>query len=237
MILIALVAIAAIFVLFKILKKKMVAKHGSAYSPLETKWGMPIYVLLHPVDGFEQFRNRNIQSVPIAIGLVIAWFLVKVVQFFGTGFAFNENRPIDYDFFANIISTVGLYVLFIIANWAVCTLLNGKGRMKEIICVVGYSLTPMLLTILLNVVLSNTMTLDEQSFLSIINVVGILWSAIVLLLGLYTIHQYSFGGTIGSTLLTILGMAVIALLVILFFTLLQQCYAFVLSIISELKLR
>ncbi len=237
MILIALVAIAAIYVLFRILKKKMVAKHGSAYSPLETKWGMPIYVLMHPVDGFEQFRNRNIHSVPIAIGLVIAWFLVKVVQFFGTGFAFNENRAIDYDFFANIISTVGLYVLFIIANWAVCTLLNGKGRMKEIICVVAYALTPMLLTTLLNVVLSNTMTLDEQSFISIINVVGILWSAIILLLGLYTIHQYSFGGTIGSTLLTLLGMAVIALLIILFFTLLQQCYAFVLSIISELKLR
>ena len=35
----------------------------------------------------------------------------------------------------------------------------------------------------------------------------------------------------------LLGMAIIALLVILFFTLLQQCYAFVLSIISELKLR
>ena len=237
MMLIALAAVAIIVVFVKIMKKKMVAKHGSAYSPLETKWGMPIYVLMHPVDGFEQFRNRNIQSVPFAMGLVVAWFLVKVVQFFCTGFAFNSSRAIDYDFFANVISTVGLYVLFIIANWAVCTLLNGKGRMKEILCVVAYALTPMLITSLINVVLSNTLTLDEQSFISIINVLGLLWSAIVLLLGLYTIHQYSFGGTLGSTLLTILGMAIIALLVILFFTLLQQCYAFVLSIISELKLR
>ena len=237
MMLIALAAVAIIVVFVKIMKKKMVAKHGSAYSPLETKCGMPIYVLMHPVDGFEQFRNRNIQSVPIAMVLVVAWFLVKVVQFFCTGFAFNSSRAIDYDFFANVISTVGLYVLFIIANWAVCTLLNGKGRMKEILCVVAYALTPMLITSLINVVLSNTLTLDEQSFISIINVLGLLWSAIVLLLGLYTIHQYSFGGTLGSTLLTILGMAIIALLVILFFTLLQQCYAFVLSIISELKLR
>lgn len=237
MLIVAIVAIAIIVVLFKILKKKMVAKHGSAYSPLETKWGMPIYVLMHPVDGFEQFRNRNIQSVPIAIGLVIAWFLVKVLEFFTTGFAFNNNRAIDYDFFANVISTIGLYVLFVIANWAVCTLLNGKGRMKEILCVVAYALTPILITTIVNIILSNTLTLDEQSFISIINTLGLLWAAIVLLLGLYTIHQYSFGGTLGSTLLTILGMAIIALLVILFFTLLQQCYAFILSIISELKLR
>ena len=237
MAIVAIVAIAIIVIFVKIMKKKMVAKHGSAYSPLETKWGMPIYVLMHPVDGFEQFRNRNIQSVPIAIGLVIAWFLVKVVQFFATGFAFNNNRAIDYDFFANVISTIGLYVLFVIANWAVCTLLNGKGRMKEILCVVAYALTPILITTLINVILSNTLTLDEQSFISIVNVIGLLWAGIVLLLGLYTIHQYSFGGTLGSTLLTILGMAIIALLVILFFTLLQQCYAFVLSIISELKLR
>lgn len=237
MALIAIVVITLIVVAFKLLKKKMIAKHGSAYSPLETKWGMPIYVLLHPVDGFEQFRNRNIQSIPIAIGLVISWFLVEVVDFFGTGFAFNTHRPIDYDFFANIISTIGLYVLFVIANWAVCTLLNGKGRMKEIICVVAYSLTPMLITTLINVVLSNSVTLDESSFISIVNIIGLLWSAIVLLLGLYTIHQYSFGGTLGSTLLTVLGMMIIALLVVLFFTLLQQCYSFVLSIVSELKLR
>ena len=237
MAIIAIVAIVAIIIVSRILKKKMIAKHGSAYSPLETKWGMPIYVLMHPVDGFEQFRNRNIQSIPIAFGIVVAWFLVKVVEFFATGFAFNNNRPIDYDFFANVISTIGLYVLFVIANWAVCTLLNGKGRMKEILCVVAYALTPILITTLINVILSNTLTLDEQSFISIINIVGLLWAGIVLLLGLYTIHQYSFGGTLGSTLLTILGMAIIALLVILFFTLLQQCYAFVLSIISELKLR
>ncbi len=237
MAIIAIVAIVAVVLFVRFAKKKMVAKHGSAYSPLETKWGMPIYVLMHPVDGFEQFRNRNIQSIPIAIALVIAWFLVKVVEFFGTGFAFNNNRAIDYDFFANVISTIGLYVLFVIANWAVCTLLNGKGRMKEILCVVAYSLTPLLITTLINVVLSNTMTLDEQSFISIINVAGMLWAGIVLLLGLYTIHQYSFGGTLGSTLLTVLGMAIIALLVILFFTLLQQCYSFIISIISEIKLR
>lgn len=235
--LIIIAVIALIVVGVRVMKKKMVAKHGSAYSPLETRGGLPVYVLMHPVDGFEQFRTRGLHSIPIAIGLVVAWFLVKVLEFFCTGFAFNSNRSIDYDLLANLFATVGLYILFIIANWAICTLSNGKGRMKDIICVTAYSLTPMLLTILLKVVLTNVMTLDEMAFISIIGTVGVLWSAIILLLGLYTIHQYSFGGTIGSVFLTVLGMAVIALLVLLFFTLLQQCFSFISSIISEIKLR
>ncbi len=237
MALIAIAVIVVIVIAVKFLKKRMVAKHGEAYSPLETKWGMPIYVLLHPVDGFEQFRTRNIQSIPIAFGLVICWFLVKVFEFFNTGFAYNNNRPIDYDLFANMIATIGLYALFVIANWAVCTLLNGKGRMREILCVTGYALTPIIITTLVSVVLSNSLTLDESAFVTIVTTLGLLWAAVILLLGLYTIHQYSFAGTIGSVLLTVLGMAVLALLIILFFTLLNQCYSFFYSVYSELKLR
>ncbi len=232
-----LVVLVLIFFGVKFFKKKMVAKHGEAYSPLETKKGLPIYVLLHPVDGFEQFRTRNMQSVPIAIGLVIAFFLVSVFEFFATGFVFNENRPLDYDMFATIVSTIGLYVLFIISNWAVCTLANGKGRMREIICVTAYALIPMMLTSFISVGLSHFMALDEAAFVSMITFVGILWSAVILVLGLYTIHQYSFGGTIASILLTVLGMAILGLLIVLFITLLQQCYSFIFSVYSELKLR
>ena len=235
LILIAIFVIA--FIVVRYIKKLTVSKHGEAYSPLETKWGLPIYVLMHPVDGFEQFRNRNMHSIPIAIGIVITWFLVKVLEFFLTGFAFNNNRPVDYDLLANVIGTIGLFVLFIIANWAICTLLNGKGRMKDIVCVTAYAITPMLLTIFINIILSNVLAIEEASFITIISMLGYLWAAIVLLLGLYTIHQYSFGGTVGSVLLTILGMAVIGLLLILFFTLLQQCFMFIGSVIAELKLR
>jgi len=231
------VVLAAVIIISKILKRKMVAKHGEAYSPLETKGGLPIYVLMHPVDGFEQFRTRNMQSIPIAIGLVVTYFLVKVFEFFCTGFAFNNNRSVDYDMLATIIATIGLYVLFVIANWAVCTLANGKGRMREIICVTAYALIPVMLTTFIKVALTNFMALDEAAFVSIISTIGLLWSAVILLLGLYTIHQYSFLGTIGSVLLTVLGMAIMGLLLVLFFTLLQQCYSFIFSVISELRLR
>ncbi len=236
-VIVLLLIIVVAFFAIRFIKKKMVAKHGEAYSPLETKKGLPIYVLLHPVDGFEQFRTRNMHSVPIAIGLVIAFFLVRVFEFFATSFAFNQNRPIDYDMFGTIVSTIGLYLLFIIANWAVCTLANGKGRMKEIICVTAYALIPMMITTLISVGLSHFMALDEAAFVSMISVLGILWSAIILIMGLYTIHQYSFGGTIGSIILTIFGMAVLGLLIVLFFTLLQQCYSFFVSVYTELKLR
>lgn len=237
MVLILIAVAILVFVAFKFLKKKTAAKEGEAFTALESKWGLPLYVLLHPVDGFEQFRTRNIHNIPVAIGMFIAGFLIKVLEFFGTGFIFNSHRPIDYDMFATMIGSIAVYALFVISNWAICTLLNGKGRMKDILCVTGYALTPMLFTQIICVILSNTMTLEEQAFITIISVIGMLWSAIILIMGMYTIHQYSFIGTIGSIILTVLGIAVMALLIMLFYTLLSQFVSFIISVSQEISLR
>ena len=50
-----------------------------------------------------------------------------------------------------------------------------------------------IISVLINTLLSNVLTAEEQTFLQLISAVGILWSAIILLLGLQAIHQYSFG--------------------------------------------
>lgn len=235
--LIIIAAVVGLVLLVKWLGKLFVVPEGSAFSRMESKYGMPIYALLHPADGFAQFRTRGLYSMRVSVGIVIAFFVIKVIEFFGTGFMFNSNKPVDYDLIATISGTIVLFVLFIIGNVAIATFLDGKGKLKHIVAVTAYAMIPMLVSMLINVGLSNVLSLDEEIFMGIISVVGYLWSALVLIIGMMTIHEYGFVKTLISLVLTVFAMVVFAVLVVLLFTLLGEAYTFIKTVIYEISLR
>ncbi len=218
----------------KFRKKKVVKVSTSAYSKLESKYTFPLYTLFHPMDGFSQLKPRKIASWRISSVLAVILFIVFTMQYFLTGYIFNMNRIADYSLPVMLVKTIGLVVLFVIANWAVCTLFNGNGNLKEIASVTTYALLPLECAMVVNVVLSNFLAMSEGAIMNIILIVAIAWSALLLLCGLYCIHEYNMTQTVISVIASVVGMGVIAFLLILFFSLLQQTGSFIYSIILEL---
>ncbi len=236
-VLVVVAVIAAIILISRALKKKMTAVDGTAYSPLETKWGLPIYTLFHPVDAFDQFKDRKTESPAIATGIIALWFIIDTLSFFFTGFIFNTARVTDFQLLVEIFKTIGIFILFVSANWSMCTLMNGKGTFKEIYCAVAYSLIPYVVSVAIRTVLSNFVTENEGVFLTVITTIGLVWSIALIAFALITLHEYSFMQMLGSVLLTFVAMAVIGFLLVLFYTLMLQVWTFIQSIIEELKIR
>ncbi len=235
---VAVVLVVVLVIAVRLAKKKLLGAGDSAYGVMESKWLFPIYTLTHPADGFIQFKTRkHIRSWEMTFGFVISWFLLEVLKFFATGFIFNSKRISDFNLFITAAATFGLYLLFIIGNWAVCTLIEGKGTLPEIMTTTSYALLPYLVTILINTILSNFFALDEGSFITIISYIGLVWTALVLFVGLSAIHEYSVAKTVLSVILTIIAMAIMLFLIILFYTLVTQTISFVMSIIQEVSLR
>lgn len=210
---------------------------GQSFSKMECKRLLPFYTVFHPIDGFEQLKFRKFSSMGLSGIFVFLLLAVTTFEYFCTGFIFNKNQAGDYNTFMVILQTVGIFILFVIANWAVCTLFDGKGRLKEIISVTAYAMLPFIVSKFICVVLSNILLENEGAFITVIGALGMIWSLIILLLGLMTIHQYSFSKTLLFMAATIFGMAVILFLIVLFFTLMQQTYSFVLSVIQEAMLK
>lgn len=232
------IVVAALYILsivLKILRKKKVkAKDtSSAYSKLESKYTFPLYTLFHPADGFQQLKPRKIGSWRVVGILLVALFTVFTLQFFVTGYIHNLNRAIDYSLPIMVLKTIGIAFLFIISNWAVCTLFNGNGNLKEIACVTAYSLLPLIAAMAINVVASNFLSGSEGALMNIVLVVGILWTFLLLMCGLSAIHEYNMTQTFFSAIATVIGMAVIVFLLIMFFSLMQQTVSFVQSIVIE----
>lgn len=234
----AVVLIAGIAAVIIIKKRKKSTVANRSYSRLETKYGFPLYVLLHPADGFAQFKYRDdLPSYRMSFIIVAAGFVINFISYFATGFAFNGNSPEDYTIISTLLSSVIIYAVFVVANWAVCSLLDGNGKMKEICSLAAYAAIPYLGGQLINVVLSNILTLDESMVLTVISAVCAIWSLMVLIVGLSEIHQYYISKTLLTVFLTLFAMIVIALIAFLFFSLMSQMFSFVQLIISELQLR
>lgn len=237
--LIAVAAIALVVIAVKFIHKALVKASGNeAFTVLENKYTFPLYTLTHPSDGFGQFKYRQeLPSYLLSAIIIIAFFLLKVYEFFGTGYIFNTNRPEDYSILSTFIGSIAIYILFVIGNWAVCSLMDGNGKMKEIASVTAYALIPYILSILVNTLLSNFLTLDEGMILSIVTIVGVAWTAMLLIVGLSQIHQYYIGKTVATVVISVFAMIIIAVLVFLLFSLVQQVLYFFTSIVEELQLR
>jgi hypothetical protein len=133
--------------------------------------------------------------------------------------------------------TFGLMLLFTICNWAVSTLLSGSGTPKRIWIVCSYAILPFSLTMFIKAVLSNFVLYDEIAFFNMLVAAGIAWSVFMLVIGLKEVHQYTVKQTIANIVLTLFSIAFVMFLFVLFGSLLQELFAFFISIFNEGTIR
>lgn len=231
-----LVLMAVVAAAVKFIKKYAAAGDG-AYSKLEQKYTLEFYALLHPLQAFPQFKRRNIASYRVSGIIVLFLFTVKLFEYNCTGFAFSVNRSEDFKLFTSILATVGAFMIFVISNWALCTLIDGKGTLKDIAAATAYSLIPYIISKTIAVAMTNVLVPSEAVFIQIVSAVGIVWSLAVLLLGMLSIHEFSVSKTLLALLLTLLGMTVLVFLAVLILSLVQQISNFAVSVYREITFR
>ncbi len=222
------VVIGAIAIMFITNKKKIVfIKNPTLNLMLTTS--------IHPSNNFTDIKEKGLGSIPLCLLLIVIYYAVTVMKTISGGFLFSNFDPVTFNSIFVLIRSVGLVVLWIVANWLVCTLLGGKGRLKEIMIVTCYSLLPLILEGVIYIILSNVLLPGEASFLSILSIISMIYFGIMLVIGMLKIHDYSMGKFLWTTLLTVLGMAIIVFLIIMLIILIQQFGAFVITLVTELS--
>mgnify|MGYP000584597886 CR=1 FL=1 len=199
--------------------------------------GVPLYILTHPIQGFTEFKNEKKGKMWVALTILIMYVLVEILAYQYEGIVTNKNNPQNFSSIRILIYGVLPPVILSIANWSVTTLLDGKGKMREIFMMICYSLVPIVLINLLNILLSNILTLDEAQFITLLTIVGWVLTGFMVFMGLVVIHEYGMGKTIWSIILTIVATLIIAFLALLIFDLAQQIYGFIYSLYKEITTR
>ncbi len=195
------------------------------------------HAVTHPFEGFEDMRWKKAGSMKYAIVIVLLWFVASVFYDRLYGFQFYVSSDKLFNVIPYIVRTIVLFLTWVVGNWAVCTLLDGEGTMRNIFIYSAYALIPYVVSIYLDVFLSHFLIRDEYVFIEAINYIGLGWSVILVFSAIKSVHQYSFLKTIGAILLTIAAMLVMLFLLVLLLSLLQQVYVFAYSIYTEIAYR
>ena len=203
----------------------------------KTKLLVPLRFFAHPIDLFNDIKYEKRGSLGVANLLLALYFLEEIINYFAVAYLFSNNEAQSFSVWPILLRTVVLVLLWCITNWAMSTLQDGKGTFKEIYLATCYALTPLVLfSVPLNLI-TNMMTLSESMFYSAISSALTLWSLILVFLGTMVVHQFTVRKTIGSVLLSLGMIVIIAFLVLLGFSISQQMTTFVETIITELLRR
>ena len=176
-------------------------------------------------------------SVKLGTVILILYYFSAVAQSLFGSFMFVSKEAGSFNSLLLLLRTIGAVLLWTIANWAVCSLFGGIGKMKEIYTIVCYSLIPMIVSNIAYTVLTHVFIPDEVAFLSTIMVAITIYSLIMIVIGTIIIHDFSFGKFVGTSILTIFAMAIILFIIVLIVVLVQQFIAFGATIYNEIIFR
>jgi hypothetical protein len=196
-----------------------------------------LYTSIHPLDGFWDLTHEKRGSLAAANVIVAFAILVDVLRLTLTSFQFVTVN-MEYFNAAIVMMRIILPVfLWVVANWALTTLMDGKGRMIDIYMAVAYALAPSVIINTVMIVLSRLITFDEGAIYWVLAGFSVMWTAILLLAGMMMVHDYSLTKTVLSSLLTIVGMGVMVFIFVVFFSLISDAAAYFVSLYKEILFR
>lgn len=198
---------------------------------------MLFQVLRHPIDTFYDIRRENKGHMITAFALYLVEYLLFMAYFLGSGFVLigNSAQSASVVFFSCMFWAP--VMLFVISNYLVCEVGEGKARFRDVFISTAYILAPFVVLMPFVILISHIITGNELALL-VLGIVAILgWVFVNLLIATKEIHLFELGEAIAHLLITVFLMAVIVLALSLIYMLCQEMVNIAISVVKEVHYR
>ena len=195
------------------------------------------YIFSHPFDGFWTMKSEKKGNLKSGIVILILLVVTTAYRILSSGYLFTSKNLSQFSIWVLALLIIACVLLYCVANWALTTLFDGKGKISEIFIALMYSVAPIVIVNLPITLLTHVVVSNEAAFVSFISIISIIWSVFLLLIGNLTIHEYTMFKSIISVAFTLVAMLAIVVLLILGCNMIQQVWIWLTSIIKEIALR
>ncbi len=196
-----------------------------------------LYVIFHPMDGFWDLKHEkrgNASGATVILALVVATYMC-LRQYSGFLFTYHDVSRLNLG--VEIMSVLVPFGLWVVVNWALTTLTDGKGTLKDVYVTTAYALTPVILLCLPATVLSNYMTLQEGTYYHIMVVGSLIWSVTLLFFGMMNVHEYSGVKTLLTGAVTVVGIGTFLFIALTLFSVCGEMAGLLSGIYREITFR
>ena len=215
---------------------KRVSTDGKARKTFGQEILYGFYVIFHPFDGFYDLKHEHRGSVRGAIVIVAFTIVAFFYQSIGQGYVLNPTGQVS-TIWAQAISILIPLFLFIVGNWCLTTLFEGEGSFKDIFVASSYALLPLPLLIIPATLCSNWVTTTEASIITMGTTIAMIWMLLLIFCATMITHDFSLGKNFIMVIFTVVAMAFIVFIVLLFSMLLSKLLSLVTNIVTEIQFR
>jgi len=217
----------------------LLIKIGKREEPLikNLKLRTALNVPIHPFGAFEELKNKKLSSLPIAVVILLLFYIGKMLESTASGFLFTTVSQRNYNTLFTLAQTIGLVVLWSVVNWLVATLFEGKGHFKEVLVASSYVIIPLTIYSFVRVIVSHFLPLAGLAFMDAVYIIVLIYTAYLLIIAMMSVHEFTFGKFLLTTAVTLFGMLLVVFIGFMIVILLQQFWNFIYAIYMELVFR
>ena len=212
-------------------------KKKETYTRYFKSFKFAFYCMTHPLDGYWDLTHEKRGSLAVANTILILTLVARIASLQFTSFIFNQVYWPEVNIFLYLGSIVFPLALWVVGNWALTTLFDGKARLPQIYMATCYAMLPYPLFQFPLIIFSNMVTVNEAEFYTLINTIVLVFCAIYIVVAMMQIHEYTMSKTILFTAFSIFAMLVIVFILLLFFSMISQGIAYFVSIVREILFR
>lgn len=196
-----------------------------------------LYIMTHPLDGYWDLTHERRGTYAAANTILFFTVLVRLLKLRYTSFVFITVYWEDLNIFLYIASILFPLALWVIGNWALTTLFDGKGRLGQVYMATCYGMAPYPLIQFPLMIFSNFVTTDEAEFYTVLSALTLVYCAIWIIVGMGQIHEFSAGKNLLFTVATLFAMLVMIFILMIFFSMISQGVAYFISLGKEMLFR
>ena len=196
-----------------------------------------LYCITHPLDGFWDLTHEHRGTYAAANTILIVTIIIRLMKLRYTSFIFLTVYWEELNIIMYIASILFPLALWVVGNWALTTLFDGKGKLGQVYMATCYGFAIYPLVQLPLMLLSNVITVDEKEFYTVISALTLVYAAILIVSGMGQIHEFRAGKNILFTVATLFAMLVMVFILMLFFSMISQGVSYFISLGRELLFR
>ena len=203
--------------------------------PVVKELALTFTFLKAPRETVYEIKYKRRASLIGAIALYALFAVEAILKVFLTGYLFNDVGRSD-GLRTILLSTLPLLFL-VFCNYAVSSVRDGEGKLKDIFIGFIYALSPYLIFSIPLFLISNALTYNEAAIFHLLEFVVYAWCGINIILVIMELHDYSLGKAIVNILLTLVCFVLLLAFALILYALGYQLATYLGSVIQEVTTR
>jgi hypothetical protein len=195
------------------------------------------YCITHPIDGFWDLTHEKRGTMAAANTILFATVFMRIISLKYTSFIFNDINWEEVNILLYVATIIFPLALWVVGNWALTTLSDGKGRLNQVYMATCYGMLPYPIVQLFLMLFSNVVTVDEAGFYTTVGTLTLVYCAILIICAMGQIHEYRAGKNIMFTIFSLFAILVEIFILLLFFSMISQGVAYIVSLVKDMLFR